>query len=254
MLGLRPWLAFLRRAFAFFFWVRFDIGGPPYRRGARHLQPRPARLRWSSTPDSGGYQMGGTATMERPGAGPPQGSGGSGDAQPSVGILLAGLLAGAGIIHLVMVPAHLGDSWLDPFAFAVVGWLQLGAASARCSAAGPGHCTWRPSSATSAWSACGSGVGRPAFPSVPTPAWWRTSAPWTVSPPRWRWRRCWSRPRWSPPRPGSASACWDRRSPRWRCWASRPPPSCRPTPPRTAATTTGPTPRTTAPRPTPRTW
>ena len=74
--------------------------------------------------------MGGTATIERPGAGPPQGSGGSGDAQPSVGILLAGLLAGAGIIHLVMVPAHLGDSWLDPFAFAVVGWLQLGAALA----------------------------------------------------------------------------------------------------------------------------
>ena len=34
-----------------------------------------------------------------------------------------------------------------------------------CSAAGPGPCTWRPSSATSPWSACGSGVGRPAFPS-----------------------------------------------------------------------------------------
>jgi hypothetical protein len=26
MLGLRPWLAFLRRALAFFFWVRCDIG------------------------------------------------------------------------------------------------------------------------------------------------------------------------------------------------------------------------------------
>ena len=33
MLGLRPWLAFLRRTFAFFFWVRFDIGVRLYRRG-----------------------------------------------------------------------------------------------------------------------------------------------------------------------------------------------------------------------------
>ena len=29
MLGLRPWLAFLRRAFAFFFCVRFDMVQPP---------------------------------------------------------------------------------------------------------------------------------------------------------------------------------------------------------------------------------
>ncbi len=31
MLGLRPWLAFLRRTFAFFLLVRFDIGEQPYR-------------------------------------------------------------------------------------------------------------------------------------------------------------------------------------------------------------------------------
>lgn len=30
MLGLRPWLAFLRRALFFFFWVRFDIGVQRY--------------------------------------------------------------------------------------------------------------------------------------------------------------------------------------------------------------------------------
>lgn len=28
--GLRPWLAFLRRALFFFFWVRFDIGVQRY--------------------------------------------------------------------------------------------------------------------------------------------------------------------------------------------------------------------------------
>ena len=44
-------------------------------------------------------------------------------------IVLAGMLAGAGLIHLVLVPAHGGDGvWLDPLAFAVVGWLQIGLA------------------------------------------------------------------------------------------------------------------------------
>ena len=37
MLGLRPWLAFLRRTFAFFFWVRFDIGVRLYRTGVADL-------------------------------------------------------------------------------------------------------------------------------------------------------------------------------------------------------------------------
>lgn len=44
-------------------------------------------------------------------------------------MLLAALMAGAGVIHLVMVPSHTGgDSWLDPVAFAVVGWAQLAVA------------------------------------------------------------------------------------------------------------------------------
>jgi hypothetical protein len=44
-------------------------------------------------------------------------------------VVLAGLLAGAGLIHLVLVPAHGGAGvWLDPLAFAVVGWLQIGLA------------------------------------------------------------------------------------------------------------------------------
>lgn len=43
-----------------------------------------------------------------------------------LGILLAGLTGGAGIIHLAMVPAHTGTgSWLDPVGFAVVGWAQI---------------------------------------------------------------------------------------------------------------------------------
>lgn len=45
--------------------------------------------------------------------------------------LLAGLMAGAGIIHLVMVPIHAGgSSLLDPLAFAAAGWFQLAVAAA----------------------------------------------------------------------------------------------------------------------------
>ncbi len=44
-------------------------------------------------------------------------------------VVLAGLLAGAGVVHLAMVPAHTEPGvWLDPLAFAVVGWAQLGLA------------------------------------------------------------------------------------------------------------------------------
>jgi hypothetical protein len=44
----------------------------------------------------------------------------------SAGIFLAGLLGGAGVLHLVMVPAHVGGgTWLDPVAFALVGWAQI---------------------------------------------------------------------------------------------------------------------------------
>lgn len=47
--------------------------------------------------------------------------------QPSLGFLLAGLLAGAGVIHLVMIPSHIGESWAEGIAFAVVGWAQIAA-------------------------------------------------------------------------------------------------------------------------------
>ena len=39
--------------------------------------------------------------------------------------LLAALLAGAGIIHLVMVPVHWGESTVDGALFLVAGWVQL---------------------------------------------------------------------------------------------------------------------------------
>jgi hypothetical protein len=49
-----------------------------------------------------------------------------GDGASDLGILLAGLTGGAGLIHLVMVPEHAGGgSWIDPVGFAVVGWLQI---------------------------------------------------------------------------------------------------------------------------------
>ena len=48
------------------------------------------------------------------------------DGAADLGILLAGLTGGAGLIHLVMVPEHAGGgSWIDPVGFAVVGWLQI---------------------------------------------------------------------------------------------------------------------------------
>jgi hypothetical protein len=39
--------------------------------------------------------------------------------------LLAGLSAAAGVIHLAMVPSHMGEWAAEGIAFAVVGWLQL---------------------------------------------------------------------------------------------------------------------------------
>lgn len=47
--------------------------------------------------------------------------------QPALGFLLAGLLAGAGVIHLVMIPSHIGESWAEGIAFAAVGWAQIAA-------------------------------------------------------------------------------------------------------------------------------
>jgi len=50
--------------------------------------------------------------------------------QPALGFLLAGLLGGAGLIHLVMIPPHIGESWAEGIAFAIVGWAQIAAAMA----------------------------------------------------------------------------------------------------------------------------
>lgn len=53
-----------------------------------------------------------------------------GPAEPHLGWALAGLSAGAAVIHFAMVPVHAGGSLLDPLGFAVVGWLQLAVAAA----------------------------------------------------------------------------------------------------------------------------
>src|SRR5688500_10471844 len=44
--------------------------------------------------------------------------------------LLAGLLAGAGAVHLAMAPSHLGESAIEGGGFLVAGWVQLGLALA----------------------------------------------------------------------------------------------------------------------------
>ncbi len=44
-------------------------------------------------------------------------------------VLLASLLAAAGVIHLVMVPSHAGEWAVEGVGFAVAGWLQLGLAA-----------------------------------------------------------------------------------------------------------------------------
>lgn len=47
-------------------------------------------------------------------------------AQPSGAYVLAALLGGAGVIHLVEAAAHVGGgSWVDPVAFAAAGWAQV---------------------------------------------------------------------------------------------------------------------------------
>ena len=48
---------------------------------------------------------------------------------PGLAWLLAGLMAGSGVIHLAMAPAHAGGDLIDPLGFAVAGWFQLGIAA-----------------------------------------------------------------------------------------------------------------------------
>jgi hypothetical protein len=67
-----------------------------------------------------------TIERERPsGLGPD----GGGATQPHLGWLVAGLSAGAGVIHLAMVPVHADGGLLDPLGFAAVGWFQLAIAA-----------------------------------------------------------------------------------------------------------------------------
>jgi hypothetical protein len=47
---------------------------------------------------------------------------------PSLAYLLAGLLAGAGLIHIAMVPTHAQASMIDGIGFAAAGWFQIGLA------------------------------------------------------------------------------------------------------------------------------
>ena len=44
---------------------------------------------------------------------------------PHLGWALAGMSAGAGAIHLAMVPVHSGSGWEDTLGFALVAWFQL---------------------------------------------------------------------------------------------------------------------------------
>ena len=64
---------------------------------------------------------------------PADGLGGRSSAPASdsdLGVLLAALLGGAGIVHLVAASQHVGGgSWVDPVGFALVGWLQLAPAA-----------------------------------------------------------------------------------------------------------------------------
>lgn len=48
---------------------------------------------------------------------------------PGLAWLLAGLMAGSGVIHLAMAPAHAGGDLIDPLGFALAGWFQLGIAA-----------------------------------------------------------------------------------------------------------------------------
>ena len=40
-------------------------------------------------------------------------------------VVLAALSAAAGVIHLAMVPSHIGESTIEGVGFAVAGWFQL---------------------------------------------------------------------------------------------------------------------------------
>lgn len=51
--------------------------------------------------------------------------GGQEPAEPHLGWLLAGMSAGAGVIHLAMTPIHAASAWQEALGFAAAGWFQL---------------------------------------------------------------------------------------------------------------------------------
>lgn len=59
----------------------------------------------------------------------------------TLGAAVAGLSAGAAVIHFAMVPGHIGNSLIDPLGFAVAGWFQLWVAAAALSGRA-GRATW----------------------------------------------------------------------------------------------------------------
>jgi hypothetical protein len=63
--------------------------------------------------------------------------------------VLAALAAGAGVIHLAMVPSHMSEWALEGIVFAIVGWLQIGLAVVLLT---------RPSRGLELWAAAGSTV------------------------------------------------------------------------------------------------
>ena len=50
---------------------------------------------------------------------------GSAPAEPHLGWALAGLSAGAGVVHIAMTPIHAGSAWQEALGFAAAGWFQL---------------------------------------------------------------------------------------------------------------------------------
>ena len=55
----------------------------------------------------------------------PEPAPGRAPAEPHLGWALAGLSAGAGVIHIAMTPIHAGSAWQEALGFAAAGWFQL---------------------------------------------------------------------------------------------------------------------------------
>jgi hypothetical protein len=64
-------------------------------------------------------------TIVDPGNQAPAPAPGEAPAEPHLGWALAGLSAGAGVIHIAMTPIHAGSAWQEALGFAAAGWFQL---------------------------------------------------------------------------------------------------------------------------------